>query len=485
MIQNYRGDIAEAVKDIRDPGTYGPPTMELIDDDVTINTADVTLQNTLITGNLYLSASIQEGTITLDKVEVQGEVIIAGGEFTLLMVDSSLPSVTLQQSEGAMTLTAQGATNVGYVEVGTEATLQEDGIDEGAHGFRDVQVSTDKKVLLLGDFNRLDIIAMDADVKLVKGSVATVNLKSTAASAQLELSKDVAVEKMSLEAEMTLTGEGAVDTLTVEAPGLVKVKGSLGEVTLQVAGIFLELKAGSIEKLLVPKLDSASSIDLAADTVVKSMELNGRTGVTGTGKIKFVAINHSGVEIRQSPEAIEIAEDLVALIHGEEYRAEAEEEPEPEPSTPTVSLNTFSNVNINDFGQTRTVNVSATSGANVTVSSSNNNIASVSLSGNTITVTGNRQGTATITVRATRSGYNPRTRTFTVNVDPIKNIDRKNMDQLTSTVAVILHNNDPNKYKVELQGHGELTFDSMGGQQMFWDIVDAGVRNNKIIVTRR
>src|SRR5690554_2440894 len=138
MLMNSELDLAQAAKDINTPGTYGPPAMEIIDDDVSINTAEVTLQNTLVTGDLYIEG-IGEGSVTLDQVEVQGDVFItAGGEFTLVLADCSFGSLAVENSTGAVTIIAQGSTEVDTVELAGEAMLQEDGLAEGAQGFKHV-----------------------------------------------------------------------------------------------------------------------------------------------------------------------------------------------------------------------------------------------------------------------------------------------------------------------------------------------------------
>lgn len=484
MLMNSELDIAQAAKDINIPGTYGPPAMEIIDDDVSINTAEVTLQNTLVTGNLYLEG-IGEGTVTLNQVEVQGDVLItAGGEFTLVLADCAFGSLAVENSTGAVTLIAQDSTEVETVELAGEAMLQEDGLAEGAQGFKHVNVNTDKKVVLLGNFTGLDIGVKNASVKIVKGNIEAIKIKDSAGSSELDLAKDVTIGHLLLNATLSLTGEGTVEKLDINTAGLVKAEGMLAEVNFHVKGVFFQLRSGNIDKLLVPELDSASSINLAEGTTVDKMELNARAGVTGKGQIGTATINTAGVEIEQTPETIVIEEGLVALINNEEYRYEPEQEPEPEPATPTVALGSIGNVTMHNFGETKTVNISVQSGARVTVSSSSN-VASASLSGNTITVTGNRQGTATITVRASMSGHNSRTRTFKVTVDPIKLVERRALTPLTYIVAVTLYDNDPDKYRVVLEGYGELPYDIMNGNEKFWDDVPDGKQDNRIIVTER
>lgn len=480
LYQNNSLPVAGALNLIQSPGTYGPPAMELVDGDTTIRTAGVTLQNTLITGNLYLTEEVNQGTITLDRVEVQGEVNISGGSFTLVLSDCSLADLVVR-GDGNVTIIAKGSTVVDVATLSAEASLQEDALS--ALGFKDVIVSTEKKIILLGDFENLEITGRNANVKTVKGSIANISVLAAAANSVLELAKDVQVEDLTLGAVSTLLGTGSVQAVDINVPGLHKLQGILGEVSCLAEGIFLELQSGSLAKLFVPELEAATSIDLAEETMVESMELNGRTGITGQGQIGTVSIKHPGVTIDQTPAKVTLEKGLSAMIGGEEIKeAEPKPQPAPEPVTPSVVLNAISNVDFKDFGEKKTITLSATPGASFSVSSSNT-VASVSRSGNAVIITGNRQGTATVTVKATLSGYKAATRTFKVTVNPIKNVQRQSMDQFTSTIRVDLHTNDPGKYKVVLNGHGELQYDPE--YKSFWAVVSKDVLNNSISVTGR
>ena len=61
-------------------GTYGPATGQVvIRCNVTVSVTDVTLSNTLIEGDLYLTEGIKDGEVTLHNVVVKGRTIVAGG----------------------------------------------------------------------------------------------------------------------------------------------------------------------------------------------------------------------------------------------------------------------------------------------------------------------------------------------------------------------------------------------------------------------
>ena len=491
--QSFGIPVAEAIKNIDTPGTYGPPAMEIIDGDATVSTNDVVLQNLLITGNLYLTAEVNQGTVALNKVQVQGEVIIAGGNFTLKLADCTLAKITVQQESGAVKVVASGSSSVTNVSVAAETSLQEDALNEGAQGFCNVQVQTDQKTILVGEFDAVDIHAKKANVKALKGSVVAINVKDTAADSVVNLAGDVQAETVSINAIMTLAGEGKVQTADVNVPGLVILQGELGEVACRAEGIFLELRAGSVAKIIVPELEHATSINLAENTAVEEMELNARTGVTGKGTIGTVVINHAGVTIDQMPVKIIIPENLVAMIAGEEYKAEPkpepEPEPEPEPPKPSVKISKISKIDPLMIGKSaaRTISVQP-SGAALTVTSSNSKVAAVSLSGNTVTITGKGSGKATITVKGTKSGYISAARTFTVEVrGPMDVKEFKVYDPLVpgtgkKTVVVFLYADNPSIYKVSVAGV-RLTY--LSEKSCFYgEVPEADAKQSKVKVSK-
>lgn len=488
--QSFGIPIAEAIKNIKTPGTYGPPAMEIIDGDASISTNEVMLQNTLITGNLHLTGEVNQGTVTLQQVEVQGEVIIAGGNFTLNLSDCTLAKVSLQAGSGAVKIVARGATSVANVAAAAEASLQEDSLAEGAHGFKNVQVAAANKVILLGGFENVDLAAKGAKVKFLKGTAVSMKIKDSAPESVLELAGDVLVESLSVDAVASITGEGKIESIDINAPGLVVLQGELGEVVCRAEGIFLELQAGNAAKIVVTELEHATSITLAEDTAVESMELNGRTGVTGKGTIGNVTINHAGVTIDQMPGKIIMPENLTAIIAGEEYKAEPEPEPEPqpkpEPPKPSVQINKLSDISLLMVGgsASKTITVQP-SGVALSVSSSNTKVATVSLSGKTVTVTGKGSGTVTITVKGTKSGYTSGTRTFKVTVKALTDVKsfvvKNGLSPGKKLVLITLYADNPSNYTVSVAGV-KLAYQA-GDKTFYGEVLEADAKLSNVKVS--
>lgn len=76
--------------------TYGPLlTITTIEGNVTLTTPEITLQNMIITGDLYVSAGIETGKLFLENVQVLGTVKIKGGMELYLSPETLLNTVVI------------------------------------------------------------------------------------------------------------------------------------------------------------------------------------------------------------------------------------------------------------------------------------------------------------------------------------------------------------------------------------------------------
>ena len=82
--------------------------------------------------------------------------------------------------------------------------------------------------MLVGDFDTVDLTAAKANVKVPKGSVATIYIRDTAASSFVHLAEGVQLETLFIEEILTLEGAGKVQSVEVNAPGLVILQGNWG-----------------------------------------------------------------------------------------------------------------------------------------------------------------------------------------------------------------------------------------------------------------
>jgi len=91
--------------------TSGNFSDKVIQGNVVINTAEVTLKDAEITGNLYLAEGIGEGEVTLNNVKVKGKTFISGGGENSINIDNSvLAEVIVNKENGKIRIADSGST---------------------------------------------------------------------------------------------------------------------------------------------------------------------------------------------------------------------------------------------------------------------------------------------------------------------------------------------------------------------------------------
>lgn len=183
-------------------GTYGPETdTATVEGNVAITVPGVTLQNTLITGNLLLAEGIGDGDVTLKNVTVKGNTTIkGGGADSVYLEDCTLPNITI--SREGVRVVASGSTSVNIVTLESGATLIE--VTLTGEGFEKVVISqvvpANAAIILEGNFTAVEVNAKDA---------------------KIEIPSESQVETLTLNAATEVTGEGKIGTANINANGVV------------------------------------------------------------------------------------------------------------------------------------------------------------------------------------------------------------------------------------------------------------------------
>ncbi|MFB9326549.1 glycosyl hydrolase [Paenibacillus aurantiacus] len=103
----------------------GTVTAGTINGNVVVNEADIVLKDTTINGNLYLTAGIGNGNVTLDRVIVKGTTFIqGGGEHTVTLTDAVLGDVAVNRKDGKVRVLADGKTQISRVALDSAAKLE-------------------------------------------------------------------------------------------------------------------------------------------------------------------------------------------------------------------------------------------------------------------------------------------------------------------------------------------------------------------------
>ncbi|MER2106939.1 MAG: S-layer homology domain-containing protein [Solibacillus sp.] len=196
--------------EITEAGTYGPETgTQVIDGDLTIHAAGVTLRNVTVTGKLILAAGIGDGDVYLNGVNVAGETIVnGGGDHSVHFVDSILATVIVNKNNGAVRIVAEGNTKVYEVQLESPTIVVEQNLQEGYSGFDDIIVT---EALQVG------ATSSDSVQVQLQGVFETVN--SRVANVRINLSAATNVQTLILNALSHISGTGAIQLAQINAAG--------------------------------------------------------------------------------------------------------------------------------------------------------------------------------------------------------------------------------------------------------------------------
>ena len=202
-------------------GTYGPETgTATISGSVTICAADVTLQNTIIEGDLLLAQSIGDGNVALRNVTVKGKTIInGGGPNSVIMYNFNGVTVVVDVPEGSrVRLVAQGNTTVANVSMEGNGMLQESELS--GSGFVNVAIPAGAQVTLSGNFQQVNVEGTGANVTVANGSITTLSIPENAVGAQVNLASTATVNTLNVNATANITGQGQITNANITANGV-------------------------------------------------------------------------------------------------------------------------------------------------------------------------------------------------------------------------------------------------------------------------
>ncbi len=203
------------------PRTYGPEEgIQSISGNVTVNIADVKIQNTTIEGSLYLTAGIGDGNVVLNNVTVKGTTVISGGgENSIVLEDCSLNEVIIERKDGKVRVVAQGNTNIHRQIVKSGAIIDTSAITDEATGIVTIFIATDEEVELIGRFDSVIIEGEGAKVSLINATIEKMVITETAIGATVNVSDNSFINIMEINAPTTVTGQGKIETAFVNVNG--------------------------------------------------------------------------------------------------------------------------------------------------------------------------------------------------------------------------------------------------------------------------
>lgn len=213
----------DIVKSYTQPGKYGPlKDKETIEGSVEITRPGIVLQNTIIKGDLIVRESVGDGDVTFKNVEVEGTVYVyGGGENSINFEDVIIIRVIVLKKDNKVRLVARGATIIHETILRSGARIEE--VNLTSSGFNSVELAENilpsSEVILLGNFDKLDINAKNAIVNLLKGTrVQNVVISKEAANAVIDVSAGSKILYVVVNAPASITGDGSVTDMKSTVP---------------------------------------------------------------------------------------------------------------------------------------------------------------------------------------------------------------------------------------------------------------------------
>jgi arabinan endo-1,5-alpha-L-arabinosidase len=208
LVNNISGEI------LTEEGNY----TDVITHNMVINKANITLKDTQIEGNLYLTEGIAEGDVMLDNVTVKGTLqVLGGGENSIKVKDSDIAQLFVDKKNGKLRIVTQGKTTVSQVFVLSGVKLEEDEASTG-EGFGKVILEEGMRanaaVDLSGSFEQVDVHALSAPaIHLLKGIINKMIMAQKAAL-QVEEASEIKDIVISFNGKINVIGKGKVTSDT-------------------------------------------------------------------------------------------------------------------------------------------------------------------------------------------------------------------------------------------------------------------------------
>ncbi|WP_409226792.1 GLUG motif-containing protein [Gudongella sp. SC589] len=197
-----------------EPGVYGPSLdqgkLEL-KGNLTVSVNDVTLQNMIIDGDLYLAEGIGDGDVILDNITVKGETIVKGGGANSIIIrNSSLQNLLIIKKDGNIRIIAQGSTSINNTYLHSSAKLKGEELNNSFGAVEIIRVTPGVAIELEGGFEKIDLLA-NADIEINgKSELQELYIHKDLENVYIQVSRDSTVKKLYANSEIEVVIRGVI-----------------------------------------------------------------------------------------------------------------------------------------------------------------------------------------------------------------------------------------------------------------------------------
>lgn len=202
--------------------TAGQYSFGNVTGDVTINVQNVTLKDTVITGDLYLQEGIGNGDVTLDNVTVTGQTLVyGGGANSIHVANSVLATIIVNKNDGSIRLVLEDGTNVQQLELQSGAVIQTTGDGEVAAVNISSSVPHNAQITFNGDFDSILVHAEQVAINFAEGStIDSLEVSEEALGTLFHLAAGSTISRAIVNAIVSFAGTGNIQSSLVNVEGV-------------------------------------------------------------------------------------------------------------------------------------------------------------------------------------------------------------------------------------------------------------------------
>lgn len=223
-----RGEVASLLVSaigtpINKPGDY---SLGNVYGNVTLSSSDVTLKDTVIAGDLYLTGGVGLGNVTLENVTVLGKIIASGagesnkGESSIILRNVTAPLMVVDAPGNQfVTLRAEGDTKIDSTSVRTPSYLEDTTGEDMGLQYIELNGEGGTTLQVAGNIKEVMMKTPTGRLVMARGSANIVTVDEKAVGGSVTVDRGGQIKDLRLDVATSVTGQGDIGKLTASAGG--------------------------------------------------------------------------------------------------------------------------------------------------------------------------------------------------------------------------------------------------------------------------
>lgn len=259
-----RGEVAIMVVNaigtpLQQPGTYN---LGNVYGNVVITDSGITLRDTVIAGNLYISVGVDLGDVHLENVTVLGEIVVSGGgvseggDDSIVLRNVNAPSLIVDNIKNQLvSFRVEGDGVIDTTSVRTDSYIADN--TPAGYGLSRIELDGEdgSSLKLAGNVKEVVNLTPNSYIGIAQGQAETVTVDEKATGSTLDITAGAEAGNVNLDVGTTVTGDGDIANLTVNSDGS----------TISMLPDQIVVRPGVTATIDGEQMDSAAAAESSAD----------------------------------------------------------------------------------------------------------------------------------------------------------------------------------------------------------------------------